>query len=66
MLKLLLTQFLLDVEAERYRALVLLAVFSMVTAKCNQLLADRTTTIRFALTALGVLNHTFHLLTGWK
>ncbi len=59
-------QFLLDVEAEWHRALVLLAVFCMVTTKCDELLADRTTAIGFTLAAFGMLNYTFHFLARWK
>lgn len=59
-------QFLLDVEAERHRTFVLLAVFCMVTTKRNELLADRTTTIGLAFAAFGMLNYTFHFLARWK
>lgn len=65
-LKLLLAQLVLDVEAEGHGALVFLAVLGVVTAKSNELLADRAATVGLALTALGVLHHTLHLLAGWK
>lgn len=64
MLKLLLTELVLDVQAERDWALVLLAVLSMVTTQCNKLLADGAATVGFSLAAFGVLNNTFHLLAG--
>lgn len=60
------SQFLLDIEAEWHRTLVLLAVFCMVTTECDELLANRTTTIGFALAAFGMLNYTFHFLARWK
>lgn len=66
MLQLLLTQLVLDIEAEGNGALVLLAVFGVVAAECNKLLAHRTPTIRLALAALGVLHHSLHLLARWQ
>lgn len=65
-LQLLLPQLVLDVEAEGHRALVLLAVLGVVTAKRDELLADRAAAIGLALAALGVLHHALHLLAGWK
>lgn len=64
MLQLLLAKLVLDVQAERDRTLVLLTVLCMVTAQSNELLAYRAATIGFALAALGVLHHSFHLLAG--
>lgn len=66
MLKLLLSQLVLDVEAEGHRALILLAVLGMVTAKRDELFADRAATVGLTLTALSMLHHTLHLLAGWK
>ena len=60
----LLAELVLDVEAEGYGALVLLAVFGMVAAQSNELLADGAATVGLALASLGVLHHTFHLLAG--
>lgn len=62
MLQLLLTQFVLDVEAEGHGALVLLTVLGMIAAERNELLAHRTAAICLALAAFGVLHHTLHLL----
>lgn len=66
MLKLLLTKFVFDVEAEGNWALVLLAVFSMVAAKSNELLANWAPSVSLALAAFGMLDDPFHLLTGWQ
>lgn len=66
MLQLLLTQFVLDIEAEGHGALVLLAVLGMIAAECNELLAHRTATVCLALAALSVLHHTLHLLARWQ
>lgn len=63
-LQLLLPQLLLDVEAEGHGALVLLAVLGVVAAKRDELLADGAAAVGLALTALGVLHHTLHLLAG--
>lgn len=63
MLQLLLTELLLNIEAEGHWALVFLAVFSMVAAQGNKLLADRTPSIGFSLAAFGVLYNSLHLLT---
>lgn len=60
----LLPELLLDVEAERHRALVLLAVLGMVAAESNELLADGASTIGFPFAALGVLHNPLHLLAG--
>lgn len=64
MLQLLLPELLLDVQTERDGTFVLLAVFGMVAAQGNELLADGTATIRLSLAAFCVLNNTLHLLTG--
>jgi len=42
-----------------------LAMLGMVTAQCNELLADWATSVCFPLADLCVLNHTFHLLAAW-
>lgn len=62
MLQLLLPELVLDVQAERNRTLVLLAVLRMVAAQSNELLADGTAAIGFPLAAFRMLNNTFHLL----
>lgn len=64
MLQLLLPEFLLNVQTERDRTFVLLAVFGVVAAQSNELLADRTAAIGLALAALCVLHNALHLLTG--
>lgn len=64
MLKLLLTELVFNVEAEGHGTLVLLAVLCMVAAKSNELFANRTPSIGFALAAFGVLDNPFHFLTG--
>jgi len=61
-LQLLLTEFVLDVEAEGNRTLVLLTVLRVITTQSDELLAHRTATIGLALAAFGVLNHPLHLL----
>lgn len=61
-LQLLLPELLLDVEAERHRALVLLAVLGMVAAEGNELLADGAPAIGFSFAALGMLHNSLHLL----
>lgn len=66
MLQLLLPQLLLDVQAERDGTFVLLTVLGVVAAQGNELLADRTAAVGFALAALCVLNNTLHLLAGWQ
>lgn len=66
MLQLLLTELVLDVQAERDWALVLLTVLSMVATQSDELLADGAATIGFSLASFGVLNNAFHLLTGWQ
>ena len=66
MLQLLLPELLFDVQTERDGTFVLLAVFGMVTAKRDELLADGTATIRLPLAAFCVLNDTLHLLAGRK
>lgn len=38
----------------------------MVAAQSNKLFANGAATICFSLAAFCVLNHTFHLLTGWQ
>lgn len=53
---------MLDVQTEGNRTLVFLAVLGVITAQCNELLADRAATICLALAALGVLYHPLHLL----
>lgn len=63
-LQLPLPELLLDVEAERHRALVLLAVLGVVTAEGNELLADGAPAVGFPFAALGVLYDPFHLLAG--
>lgn len=65
MLQLLLSKFLLYVEAKWHRTLVLLAVLGMIAAQSNELLADGTAAICLALAALCVLHHTLHLLARW-
>lgn len=64
MLQLLLAKLVFDVQTEWDRTLVLLTVFGMVTTQSNELFADRTATIGFALATFGVLDHTLHLLAG--
>lgn len=64
MLDLLLAELVFDVEAEGHGAFVFLAVFGMVAAEGNELLAHRAASIGLALAALGVLHHTLHLLAG--
>lgn len=66
MLQLLLSKLLLDVQTERDGTFVLLAVFGMVAAQSNELLADGTTTVGLALAAFRVLNDSLHLLAGWQ
>lgn len=66
MLQLLLPELLLDVQTEWDGTFVLLAVFGMVAAQGNELLADGTATIRLSLAAFCVLNNTLHLLTRWQ
>lgn len=66
MLQLLLTQFVLDVEAEGHGALVFLAVLGVVAAEGDKLLAHWTAAVRLALAALGVLDHSLHLLARWQ
>lgn len=63
-LQLLLPELLLDVQAERHRALVLLAVLGMVATEGNELLADGAPSIGFPFATLGVLHDPFHLLAG--
>lgn len=63
LLQLLLLQFVFDVRTERHRTLGLLTMFCMVTTQCNQLLANRTTTVRFAFAQFCVAYNAFHLLT---
>lgn len=65
-LDLLLTELVFDVEAEGHGAFVFLAVFGMVAAKGNELLAHWAASIGLALTALGVLHNPLHLLAGWQ
>lgn len=55
---------MLDVRAERYQALSLLAMLGMVAAQRDELLANRTPAMRLPLAVLRVLNHSFHLLTA--
>lgn len=57
---------MLDVRAEWHQALGLLAVFSMVAAQGDKLLANRTTTMGLSLAVLRVLDYPFHLLTAWQ
>lgn len=57
---------MLDVRAERYQALSLLAVLGVVAAQRNELLANRTTAVRLPFAVLRVLHHPFHLLTAWQ
>ena len=66
MLDLLLAELVFDVEAEGHGALVFLAVFGVVAAESNELLAHRAATVGLALAALGVLHHPLHLLAGWQ
>lgn len=61
-LQLLLPELLFDVEAERHRALVLLAVLGVVAAKGNELLANGAPAVGFPFAAFGVLHHPLHLL----
>lgn len=63
-MQLLVAKFVLDVQAERDRTLVLLTVLCVITTESDKLLAYRATTIGFALASLGVLHHSLHLLTG--
>lgn len=63
-LQLLLSELLLNVEAEWHRAFVLLAVLGMVAAEGNKLFADGASTIGFPFTAFGVLYNPLHLLAG--
>lgn len=62
MLQLLLAELLLDVQTERDGTFVLLAVFGVVAAQSDELLADGAAPIRLALAALRVLHHPLHLL----
>lgn len=66
MLDLLLAELVFDVEAEGYRAFIFLAVFGVVAAKSNELLAHWASSISLALTTLGVLHYSFHLLARWQ
>lgn len=66
MLQLLLTQLLLDVQAERDGALVLLAVLGVVAAQSDELLADGTAAVCLALAAFCVLHDPLHFLAGWQ
>lgn len=59
----LLSQFLLDIRTEWYQTFVFLAMLSMITAKCNELLANWTTAMSFPLAVFRVRNNTLHLLT---
>lgn len=63
-LQLLLPQLLLDVQAERDGTLVLLAVFGVVAAQSDELLADGAAAVGLALAAFRVLHHALHLLAG--
>lgn len=63
-LQLLLPQLLLDVQAERDGTFVLLAVFGVVAAQGDELLADGTAAVGLALAAFRVLHHALHLLAG--
>lgn len=62
-LQLLLLQFVLDVQTEWNRTLLLRTVFRMVTAKGNKLFANWTTTICFPFANFRMLCHSLHLLT---
>lgn len=62
LLQLLLLQFVLDIRTERHRTLGLLTMFCMVTAQRNQLLTNRTATVRFAFAQFRMANDTFHFL----
>lgn len=64
MLQLLLAELLLDVQAKRDGTFVLLAVFGVVAAQSDELLADGAATVGLALAALRVLHHPLHLLAG--
>lgn len=63
-LDLLLPELVFDVGTEGHGTFVLLAVFGMIAAEGNQLLADRAAAIGLALAALGVLDNPLHLLAG--
>jgi len=63
-LQLLLPELLLDVQTEWDGTFVLLAVFGMVAAKSNELLADGTAAVCLAFAAFCVLNNPLHLLAG--
>lgn len=60
----LLAELVLDVEAEGYGALVLLAVLGVVAAQGDELLADGAAAVGLALATFGVLHHALHLLAG--
>lgn len=66
MLDLLLAELVFDVEAEGHRAFIFLAVFGVVAAKSNELLAHWASSVSLALTSLGVLHNSFHLLARWQ
>lgn len=61
----LLPELLLDSEAERHRAVVLLAALGMVAAEGNELPADGAPTNCLSPTVLGMFYNSLHLLTGW-
>lgn len=66
MLDLLLAELVFDVEAEGHGAFVFLAVFGVVAAKSDELLAHWAASIGLALAALGMLHDPLHFLAGWQ
>lgn len=62
----LLPEFLLDSEAERHRAVVLLATFGMVAAEGDELPADGAPANRLSPAVLGVFYNSLHLLASWQ
>ena len=64
MLELLLPQLVLDVQTEGHGTLVLLAVFGVVAAQGDELLAHGAAAVGLPLATFGVLHHALHLLAG--
>lgn len=63
-LQLLLAELLPDIEAERHRAVILMAALGMVAAEGNELPADRAPAGALAFAALGMMYNPLHLLAG--
>ena len=57
-------QAVLDARAEWHGTLVFLTILGVIAAQGDQLFADWTSTVRLALTALGMRDDTLHLGTA--